>query len=589
MKKQKGQIIIIAIVFMAIFFTISTALIGYTWVNLKSSRSSYTENQILYLANAGLNKAINQLNQDPTYSGETNTILGNGTFTVTVSTIDTNTKRITSTGFVSTNLGTVSSRTVKATASINTADIAFNNGVQVGAGGLNMNNGSQVIGNVYSNGNITGMGVSSGGKITGDAIVAEGTPGIPDQQWNVQNIDFELGDINNHQHEAQSFVPSASGKLNKVNVLLKKIGSPGDITVRIMSDNSGQPSRSVLANTTINASLITSNYDFIEAVFSSQANLTAGTTYWLMLSSASIDNSNYFEWGFDSADGYGSGTSMRSPNWNTGSAVWLNNGGDLNFEAFVGGVLTYLDGVNVLGDVRADSLTNCNITKDAYYLTISSCTVSGTSTPGTAAPGPAPMPVSNAQITQWENTAASGGVISGNYIVSGTQTLGPIEIDGDLSFTNSASLKLSGPVWVKGNINIGNLATVQVDSSLGNAGTVLLADYPADQFSKGKIVVDNNANVLGNGNTYSFPLILTTNSSSDALDISNNSAGAIYYAANGTIVLSNNAGGNQITGYALQMGNNSTVSYTTGLQNALFSNGPGGSWAFVPGSYVIIK
>src|SRR3989338_2650479 len=50
--------------------------------------------------------------------------------------------------------------------------IAFHYGIQVGQGGLNMSNSSQVIGNAYSNGNIIG---TNSARIRGTAIVAGGS------------------------------------------------------------------------------------------------------------------------------------------------------------------------------------------------------------------------------------------------------------------------------------------------------------------------------------------------------------------------------------------------------------------------------
>lgn len=582
--KQPGQIIIIAIVLMAIIFAISVALLGYTTINVKSSRQTYAENQAYYLADAGLNKAIYQLNQSSAYNGETDTQLGNGTFSVTVATIDSNTKRITATGYIPNSTNPTSSETLKASVSITTADISFNNGVQVGAGGLTMGNGSAINGNVFSNGSISG-----GGTIAGDVVVAEGTPALPDQSWSTQTSDYPLGDVNSHQYDAQSFVPSGSGKLNKISVYIKKVGAPGDITVRIMSDNSGVPSKTILSNTTISAALITTSYGWIDATFSAQANLVAGTKYWIMLGTASNSNSNYFLWGLDAGDGYASGTGMHSSNWNAGNPVWSSSNGDYDFQAYVGGVLTTLSGVTVQGNVHADGLSNCSITKDAYYLSLSSCTVGGVTFPGTAAPGPASMPISHAQITQWETVASGGGVLAGPYNINGTQTLGPVEINGDLTVTNGATLVLTGPVWVKGSITLSNNAIIKIDNSLGNAGTILMADNPSNESASGLVSVSNNVIISGNGNTNSFVLILSNSTSASALQISNNAAGAIFYAANGTAVLSNNAGGNQVTGYAVNMSNNSTVTYTTGLQSSLFSNGPGGSWAYVPGSYVVVK
>ena len=198
------------------------------------------------------------------------------------------------------------------------------------------------------------------------------------------------------------------------------------------------------------------------------------------------------------------------------------------------------------------------------------------------------MPISDAQIQEWSTTAQSGGVISGNYSITGTEVLGPVKIDGDLTLEIDATLILTGPIWVKGNITLRNNTTVQVNSSLGNAGTVLFADNPDNPSASGIVTISNNTNVIGNGNTNSYPLIMTTSSNlSGAMYVNNNSAGAIYYASQGSIEVSNNAGGNQITGYKVHLNENAVITYQSGLANAAFSNGPGGSWNFSPGSYLV--
>jgi hypothetical protein len=100
--------------------------------------------------------------------------------------------------------------------------------------------------------------------------------------------------------------------------------------------------------------------------------------------------------------------------------------------------------------------------------------------------------------------------------------------------------------------------------------------------------VANNTIVEGNGNPNSYPMIMTTCSNQTAaMMIANNAVSAIYYAPNGTIKVSQNAGANQITGKYIHLEENAIVTYQNGLQNANFANGPGGSWVFSPGSYVI--
>ena len=149
-------------------------------------------------------------------------------------------------------------------------------------------------------------------------------------------------------------------------------------------------------------------------------------------------------------------------------------------------------------------------------------------------------------------------------------------------------LYLTGPVWVKGNINLSNNSFVRIDASLGNNGTVLLADNPDNPSGSGAITISNNAQILGNNFPNSFPLVISAKSGSGAINLSNNTAGAIYYTTSGFIMVSNNAGASQLTGYGINMSNNSTITYQSGLASATFSNGPGGSWAKVEGSYIIL-
>ena len=244
-----------------------------------------------------------------------------------------------------------------------------------------------------------------------------------------------------------------------------------------------------------------------------------------------------------------------------------------------------LSNTTVNGTAWANSLSNCTVGGEAYYMSISSCSVGGTTHPGSANAATTSMPISDEQIDEWEDVATSGGTIEGDYVASGTSVMGPKKINGKL--TVSGTLYLTGPVWVRGDIQVNNNASVRTHSSVGSNGVVLIADYPGQESGKGTVQLSNNAVFAGNGNPGSYPMVISTNSSGSAIQLSNNADGVILYASNGTIQVSNNGGANQITAYRLQLSNNATVEYITGLQSASFSNGPGGSWAYVPGTYSI--
>jgi hypothetical protein len=581
--KNAGQILLFALVFMAILLTMSTTLVAMSGLHARAERRAVTGLSALKLAEAGVAKAIYELNQNANFVGESNVSLGNGTFSTTITTIDANNKQIVSIGRASVG-GVSATSTVSAIANIDLIVVNFQFGVQAGYGGLSMDNNSQVNGNVYANGNISGSGV-----ITGDASVAAGSASISDQSWEVNNADFLFGNTSARDDAAQSFIPSQTNIITKVKVYLKKIGDPGNLTVRILTDDSGQPSKTVLASGSISASTITGSYAFIEGAFTDNPTLIGGQKYWLMLSSP-VHSSKYYSWGLDSTDGFASNTGKYSAKWDASSPVWNAAGGDFNFQIIMGGTATFISGVTVNGTARATEITACTIGGDAYYQTTNTCSVAGTAFASSTPPAPQAMPISQAQITDWEAAAAAGGTI-GDVLLEDfdTATLGPIKIAGNLTIKNSSTAWIAGPIWVTGNILLEN-NSVFSSVTLGNSGTVIIADDPLNPTTNGKITLKNNASVQSNGNPGNNLMFISNYSGAEAaISLLNSASSSIFYAPNGTIEMENNATPIQLTAHLIHLKNNATIHYQTGLQSANFTSGPGGSWAFRPGTYVIVK
>lgn len=140
-----------------------------------------------------------------------------------------------------------------------------------------------------------------------------------------------------------------------------------------------------------------------------------------------------------------------------------------------------------------------------------------------------------------------------------------------------------------GDIIVNNNSVIRIDQSIGGSGIAIVADSTSSPSTKGLVNIGNNADIVGNNFAGSYPLVVSTNTGTTAISLYNNTAGAIYYAANGTVLVSNNAGGYQITGYAISLSNNSTITYQSGLADVSFANGPGGSWSKVDGTYIIIE
>ena len=586
-KKQKGfAALYITILILAVVFAVAVSISILTYGQQKIARNIVKSSQAYYVAEAGIEDSIYRIIKGKKYEATNSFPVGEGTATISITSEDD--KRIVkSTGEISQRV-----RILKTILSTETTTVAFHYGAQIDKGGLWLGANASVEGNVYSNGSIDGQGKGSGSKITGDVWVAGAVAPEPDQQLTVQNSDFSFGlkiDKEYYLDTAQSFVPSVSKVLNTVSFYIKKVGEPPDQTVRILTDAGSNPSTNSLASGTLKSSKVTSSYSWIDVSFDPPPNLTAGNTYWIMID-VSRDDDDYWIWGRDSADGYTNGTGKYTKDWE--KDTWKNAGGDLNFKTWMGGETpTYIDRIWVSRDAHANTITQSWIDGDAYYQTIDDkTTVSGTKYPDSPDPATKDLLISYAQIQDWEEAAAAGGVISGNHAPAEGETLGPIKIEGDLIFPSNSTdnpVIITGPVWVTGKILASNNAGIKLKSGL-ESGYPIIADDPADQVNFGKIELNNN--VITTDSTKGGKLLfISTNNSlnadNPAIYLHNNvnvdNPQSIIYTLNGLIVVENNAEFIEVTGYAIRLENNAKIVYQEGLINSNFSSGPGGGWEIV--------
>ncbi len=590
---NKGQILPITIFLVGLILANSLVMVGQATTFFFNSSNNIYSDEAENIAEAGVDKALASLDKNPGgYLGETNTSFGAGVFSVNVTNINSQTQQLTVTGYVP-------SATSPKAKKIITIDVSkgvgasFYYGMQIGNGGLTMNNNSILNGSIYSNGNIYG---DDGVTINGDVWVAGGTQPTADQQSdctdpNCQDYIFGTNvSGNNILDVAQSFKPSVSSVLNKVSLKLRKIGTPPDETVKILGDSSGKPNKNnVLATGTLSASLVTNTYGFIDVSFSTSPNLTANTTYWIMIATSG-DANNYWAWSNDTSQGYVNGSPAWSSNWSAKYPVWTPITGDLGFQTYMGGVITSVSfsssngGSVITGNVHAHTITNATINGSAYYQIITNSTVSGTSYPGSADPPPTSMPISDANISSWKSQAANGGITSGNVSFNGTNgTLGPGEIQGNLSLSNGATVTVKSPLWITGNLTLSNSSILQLDSSSGAASGIIIVD--------GTTSLQNGVTLEGDGTNGSFLVLVSTYNSEQnnviAINCGNSSSTQVMYAPYGIINVSNNGNVKELTGWEIVLNNNVTLTYDTGLASLFFSSGPSGSFALVKGTYQI--
>lgn len=262
-------------------------------------------------------------------------------------------------------------------------------------------------------------------------------------------------------------------------------------------------------------------------------------------------------------------------------------------------------GIHATSSVYAHTIGNASaantiIDKNAYYATTKvNTTVSGTSYPNSSDQATTSLPISDAQIGEWETLAVAGGTATcsgGSYTISsGSVDLGPVKIPCDLTISNSAIVTLYGHIWVTGKVIIQNSAIVKMSSSLGAESVAIIADKASDRFTGSTISVKNSASFQNSGTAGSFIMLVSQNNSAEsggeveAIELENSASVMIAYAAHGLIPLENSVSLKEVTAYKIHLKNSANVKYDTGLTNVVFDSGPGGSWGFVPGTYAITQ
>ena len=567
---HSGQAVITSVIFLVLLSTIIIAgFVGPLTRQLASARTATNSRLSYFTAEAGVEDAIyrikNSLNYDASYTLDLNDATAEVT---TASTGNTRTVEVTGD-----KLGHQRLLTVEMDLSEVGADLFY--GVQVSDGGLYMRAGSKVTGSVYSNGDI--VCESGACTITGDAIVAGGLNESPSVEWTIQDADTTFGVSNSNGDAAQSFIAVGTDSLNKLSLYLGKTGSPANLSIRITTDNGGEPDTSDLANTTISEAQVGTTASWVDVAFSSPPSLTNGTKYWIVLD-GSTSGSNYWHWRRDSTDGYASNTGKyisSNHNWSNSAATWSNVSGDLAFRVWIGGTITKIEDM-IIGDATTGT-GRANSFVDTKIRTIDCpndyCIVSN--------PARAELPISDGVIQDWRDDATLGGVNDGDLIISDPGTFGPMEVDGDLliDMGNDETLTITGTVWVTGDLTFSCAqdSHIVLDPGYNGSSGLILAD--------GQITVGNNCAFNGSGETDSYLMVISSKDEPDedfpVMTVNNNSDGVVYYASRGWITFSQNAGAKEVTGYGIKMENNSNVIYESGLANINFTSGPGGAFAII--------
>lgn len=269
----------------------------------------------------------------------------------------------------------------------------------------------------------------------------------------------------------------------------------------------------------------------------------------------------------------------------------VGTGNEIDGDVVSAGASGLIDDIKASGSAYAHTIRDSEIGDSAYYVTKVNTTVAGTSYPDSPDQATTIMPISDAQIAEWEDMADDGGSVTctnGTYTVNSTVTLGPKKIPCNLVVSDSATLTVAGHIWVTGNITTQNSATIRMSSSLGSDNVAIIADNPGNPTGSGIISLGNSTTLEGSGSAGSYVFMISQNTHAEsggattAINLVNSTSGdLIVYASHGKISLGNSVHLKEVTAHKIVLTNSANVEYESGLANMLFKSGPGGGYDLV--------
>lgn len=571
--KESGAVMMTSVIFFVVISTI--VVLGLTAPSAREYRiasDSVISKQSYFLAESGAEDAFYRLkNHYPTTSPET-LVLGSSMTTTTLNSLAGGIVDIQSIGNVQN-----SNRAVDVHAS-GQSNPTFTFGALSGSGGLNLSQSNAVVdGNAYLDGPITGV---YGSSITGSAVSAS-SPVLGINQQNgtgTPSYDISFGNADASQDIAQSFQINQNSPLNKISLYLKKVGSPADATLTVYRNNpSNGPDDIPIASATISASSVGADYSWVDAVFSQQQMLSTGETYWFVVTQ-NISSTDYYTIGAtDGGYSYGVGKiGQVGEDWTDPVSATS----EYFFEIYLGGVVGLIQGVSgnmSIGttpsdSVQAHSVGNVNAAGSIYCTNDLGGTEESdgvTDNPCIAQTDPSYVgfPVSDSDISGWENDASAGAGTSGDWDISlaGASTTGPEKISGNVN-VHGGVLTINGTLWITGNLNITSNGKIKLAPGYGSNSGVVIVDGQIS-FSGGW--------ARGSGADGSYILFVSKSNSVDpaspAISAYNHGADtAIFYAPDGLASLSGSTDLSAVSAYEISLSSGSTISYNPNMSAITF-------------------
>lgn len=578
----RGQAALIALLFVSTMGGVSAiALSSITLTRLQLSRQTISSFQAYEAAEGGLEDAAYRLIDPDIGDPATSYTVPLGSSSITMTTaISGSEATITGRSTVSGQTKALSSRLI-----ISQDVVSFAYGLQAGPGGVQLDNSASVIGSVLADGDIIGnsSNVVTGGVFVTNAITAAATTLYADASPATQYF----ADVSGNRDIAQAFVAPSTGTINRLSLYLSKVGSPSDLEVRLTNNGSSRPGDTSLADQTYTAASAPTTARWVDITFDTPATVTAGTTYWIVLDQGNWSTTNKWNWS-KTVSSNSSAIGCLTANWSNSGSSCTDLTKDLLLKITYGAAGRKIEGI------RAGGASQANLFESTYVngvLCDNSGTPGGTCTDTALTPPvktcddgtTTQYPICDDQIQGWQDEITdSGCTYSGTFDVGNGEDveLGPCKIIGDLAVNGGGILRMTGKLWVTGEVRVLTGGIVKLDNThADNVGVIISGNHDA---SSGDITIGNTSQVNGkDGVEESYMIVISTrqDTSRNSITVSNNNdTNSLYFAPNTNIYISSSATVKGLTGYTVRLGNSASISYEIGLAGLPISSGPTGGW-----------
>ena len=524
--KNGGYTLVTALLF---FLVGSAAVVASLSDNIlretKMVKEEASSKQSYITSESALEDVLHRIKKNGSVGTTESMTLGSSTASVTTQTLPDGSKDV-----VSKAVSGTTYRNTESTVSAGSG-VDFKYAVQGGVGGVELQAGIAVTGDIYTAGTLKGGNAT----IVGNATAAEVASTSLDQTYIITpgstSSTVYFGNSDSRQDLAQSFTAGSNLSLQSVDVYIGKIGNPANITVKITGDNGGTPNYyNPLTSGTISSSLLTgATAQWVNVTLTSNPTLVPGQKYWIVLD-GTPNTSSYYS--IVARQGYTKGDlSIGRGDWgNWASNQVLTSGAlvDMQFRTYVGNALIGVIGqdqynkMTVSGDVYGNQVSYVSATGNVYCQT----GTNNNKTCNTTRPNPTveTLTIPTEMIDSWKSSAQLGGVITGNTTIGQPpgQTIGPKKIVGNLAISSGTTVSINGPVWVTGNFSL-------------NGGAKL---FPGNDAKNYVIVVDGTVSISG-GAFVSLSsgkiLVVSTNTSDTAVSLDGGANDTALAAPNGGV------------------------------------------------------